>query len=50
MLDPVAHIPRAEAFFRNTRADIRFGGDRAYYAIHADFVQMAEATPKEEAP
>ncbi len=29
-----------EVFFRNTGADIRFGGDRAYYAVHADFVQM----------
>jgi antirestriction protein ArdC len=40
LLDPVARIAGAEAFFRNTGADIRFGGDRAYYAIQADFVQM----------
>jgi antirestriction protein ArdC len=40
VLDPVARIAGAEAFFRHTGADIRFGGDRAYYAVHADFVQM----------
>jgi len=40
VLDPVARIAHAEEFFRNTGADIRFGGDRAYYAIHADYVQM----------
>jgi antirestriction protein ArdC len=40
VLDPVVRIAGAEAFFRNTGADIRFGGDRAYYAVHADFVQM----------
>jgi len=40
VLDPVARIAGAEAFFHNTGADIRFGGDQAYYAVHADFVQM----------
>ena len=38
--DPVQRIAEAESFFRNTRADIRHGGARAYYAIEADFVQM----------
>lgn len=40
VLDPVARIARAETFFGNTGANIHFGGDRAHYAIHADFVQM----------
>ena len=40
VLDPVARIAGAEGFFRNTGADIRFGGDSAYYAVHADYVQM----------
>jgi antirestriction protein ArdC len=39
-LDPVQRIADAESFFANTKADIRHGGNRAYYAIHADFVQM----------
>jgi antirestriction protein ArdC len=39
-LDPVARIASAETFFRHTGADIRFGGDRAYYTVHDDFVQM----------
>jgi antirestriction protein ArdC len=37
---PVARIERAEAFFASTRADIRHGGDRAYYALQPDYVQM----------
>ncbi len=40
VLDPVARIERAERFFAATGADIRHGGDRAFYAIHADYVQM----------
>lgn len=40
VLDPVARIAPAEAFFAATSADIRHGGDRAYYAVHADYVQM----------
>jgi len=40
VLDPVQRITEAEAFFRNTGADIRYGGGRAYYAVHEDFVQM----------
>ena len=39
-LDPLARIVSAEVFCRNTGADIRFGGDRAYYAVDADYVQM----------
>lgn len=33
-------IEHAETFFRNTKADIRTGGNRAYYAIGEDYVQM----------
>lgn len=39
-LDPVQRIDHAEAFFAATGADIRHGGDRAFYAIHSDYVQM----------
>jgi antirestriction protein ArdC len=39
-LDPVQRIERAESFFAATRADIRHGGNMAYYNIGADFVQM----------
>ena len=40
VLDPLQRIARAEAFFAATRADVRHGGDRAYYAIKPDYVQM----------
>jgi antirestriction protein ArdC len=33
-------IARAEAFFAATGADVRHGGNRAYYNISQDFVQM----------
>ena len=39
-LDPVQRIERAESFFAATRADIRHGGNMAYYNIDSDFVQM----------
>jgi antirestriction protein ArdC len=39
-LDPVARIAGAEIFFARTKADIRHGGNEAYYAISADRVQM----------
>lgn len=39
-LDPVQRIERAESFFANTKADIRHGGNMAYYNINSDFVQM----------
>jgi antirestriction protein ArdC len=39
-LDPVQRIERAESFFAATRADIRHGGNMAYYNIGDDFVQM----------
>jgi antirestriction protein ArdC len=39
-LDPAARIARADEFLSASKADIRHGGDRAYYAIHPDYVQM----------
>jgi len=33
-------IERADRFFANTNADIRTGGNRAFYAIDADYVRM----------
>jgi antirestriction protein ArdC len=40
VLTPLQRIAAVEQFFANTRADIRHGGTRAYYAEGADFVQM----------
>lgn len=39
-LDPVARIETAEAFFAATGATIREGGDRAFYSLAGDHVQM----------
>lgn len=39
-LDPVQRIERAETFFAATRADIRHGGNMAYYSVTDDHVQM----------
>jgi antirestriction protein ArdC len=39
-LDPVQRIERAESFFAATRADIRHGGNMAYYSAASDHVQM----------
>jgi len=33
-------LAHAEEFFRNTEADIRFGGSRAYYSPSGDYIQM----------
>ena len=38
--DPVQRIAIADQFFANTRADIRHGGNHAYYAAQGDHVQM----------
>ncbi len=38
--DTVQRIGHAEAFFKDTGADIRHGGNRAFYAIHPNYVQM----------
>ena len=37
---PEERIARAESFFSATGADIRFGGNSAYYVPSADFIQM----------
>jgi len=39
-LEPAQRIAHAEDFFARLGADIRHGGDRAYYAEHPDYVQM----------
>ena len=39
-IDPVARIEHADLFFTNTHAEIRHGGNQAYYACEADYVQM----------
>jgi len=39
-LDPVERIDHVEAFFAATSADIRHGGNQAYYAVGSDHVQM----------
>jgi antirestriction protein ArdC len=39
-LEPQERIAAADLFFANTTADIRHGGNRAYYAQEPDYVQM----------
>jgi antirestriction protein ArdC len=39
-LTPVERIERADAFFANTGADIRYRGDRAFYSNDGDYIQM----------
>lgn len=39
-LDPIAGIEHAEKFFRAVGATIRHGGNRAFYSIAADAIQM----------
>jgi antirestriction protein ArdC len=39
-LTPLQRIESADRFFAATGADIRYGGNRAYYAEGADYVQM----------
>jgi antirestriction protein ArdC len=39
-LDPVQRIDHAETFFASTGADIHHGGNRAYYSVTNDHVQM----------
>src|SRR5262245_60259264 len=39
-IDPAQKIERAERFFVNLRADLRHGGNRAYYNPNADYIQM----------
>lgn len=37
---PPARIEQAERFFANTKADIRHGGNRAYYSGETDYIRM----------
>ncbi|WP_169979797.1 ArdC family protein [Tautonia rosea] len=39
-LDPLQRIEAADLFFANTGADLRHGGNRAYYSESSDHVQM----------
>lgn len=39
-LDPVERNARAEEFFASLKADMRHGGNQAYYAMNDDHVQM----------
>jgi antirestriction protein ArdC len=38
--ETMERIAQAEAFFANTKADVRTGGDRACYAMAADYIRM----------
>jgi antirestriction protein ArdC len=40
VLDPVQRIAHAESLFAATGADIRHGGNQAYYAIGSDYIRM----------
>lgn len=40
---PVERIPQAEAFFAATGAKVRNGGNRAFYAPSADYIQLPPA-------
>jgi antirestriction protein ArdC len=39
-LTPIERIAHAEAFVQNTKADIRIGGNRAYYAAEPDHIRL----------
>ena len=39
-LETAQRLDHAEQFFKHLRADIRYGGNRAFYAIGSDYVQM----------
>lgn len=39
-VSPVQRIANADSFFANTRATIRHGGDKAYFAPSLDLIQM----------
>ena len=39
-IEPVLRIARADQFFAATKADVRHGGNIAYYSISSDYVQM----------
>jgi antirestriction protein ArdC len=37
---PVERISHAEEFFKATKAEVRYGGDRAFYSNDGDYIQM----------
>jgi antirestriction protein ArdC len=39
-LTPVERIAHADTFFNGLQADIRYRGDRAFYAIEPDYIQL----------
>ena len=49
-LDPVARIDHSEKFFAALGATIRHGGNRAFYSIAADAIQMPPWPPQSNAP
>ena len=40
VLDPVARIEHAETFFASTKAEIRHGGNSAFFCLSTDHIQM----------
>ncbi len=38
--EKIERIEHAERFFANTKADIRYGGNKAYYAIEPDYIRL----------
>ncbi len=40
VLDPVERLEFADTFFSTTGAEIRNGGNRPYYAVNQDYIQM----------
>lgn len=38
--NPIDRIDHAEEFFGHAGADLRTGGNRAYYAVHDDYIRM----------
>lgn len=40
--NPDDRIKRAEEFFASTGADIRYGGDKAYYTLKGDYIRMPD--------
>ena len=40
VLDPVSRISKAEKFFAATGVSIKHGGNRAFYAVGPDYIQM----------
>jgi antirestriction protein ArdC len=39
-MTPVERIAHAEEFFKSTKSDIRYRGDRAYYSQDGDYIQI----------